>query len=52
MVSSVSWIPKGAAKVMLDAAEPPSNEKIRELIKNGTLKERYILPVPSGLSFF
>ncbi|CAN6918060.1 unnamed protein product [Brassica oleracea] len=39
MVSSVSWIPKGAAKVMLDAAEPPSNEKIRELIKNGTLKE-------------
>ncbi|KAG2241063.1 hypothetical protein Bca52824_090350 [Brassica carinata] len=40
MVSSVSWIPKGAAKVMLDAAEPPSNEKIRELIKNGTLKKR------------
>ncbi|KAL0872522.1 hypothetical protein Bca101_022227 [Brassica carinata] len=40
MVSSVSWIPKGAAKVMLDvAAEPPSMEKIRELIKNGTLKK-------------
>ncbi|KAG2241062.1 hypothetical protein Bca52824_090349 [Brassica carinata] len=34
MISSVSWIPKGAAKVMLDvAAEPPSMEKIRELIK-------------------
>lgn len=42
MVSSVSWIPKGAAKLMLDvAAEPPSKEKIRELIKNGTLKKRY-----------
>ncbi|XP_056849636.1 uncharacterized protein LOC108839583 [Raphanus sativus] len=39
MVSSVSWIPKGAAKVMLDAAEPPSKEKIQELINNGTLKK-------------
>ncbi|KAF8101072.1 hypothetical protein N665_0210s0008 [Sinapis alba] len=37
MVTSVSWIPKGAAKLMLDIAEPPSMDKIKEL--NGTLKK-------------
>ncbi|ESQ53564.1 hypothetical protein EUTSA_v10027098mg [Eutrema salsugineum] len=39
MISAVSWIPKGASKAMLDIAEPPSKERIKELINNGTLKK-------------
>ncbi|KAJ0240784.1 WD40 repeat-containing protein [Hirschfeldia incana] len=39
MITAVSWIPKGASKAMPDAAEPPSDEKMKELIKNGTLMQ-------------
>ncbi|KAL1215648.1 Dynein assembly factor with WD repeat domains 1 [Cardamine amara subsp. amara] len=39
MITSLSWIPKGASKAMPDAAETPSEEQIKELIHNGTLKK-------------
>ncbi|CAH2061101.1 unnamed protein product [Thlaspi arvense] len=34
MITSVSWIPKGASKALPDAAEPPSREEIKEFIQN------------------
>ncbi|KAI4304037.1 hypothetical protein MLD38_039601 [Melastoma candidum] len=35
MISSVSWVPKGASRAVPEVAEPPSKEEIKELLKNG-----------------
>ncbi|GER55302.1 transducin/WD40 repeat-like superfamily protein [Striga asiatica] len=40
MISSISWVPKGVSKTVPTAAEPPSNEKIEELLKSGVLETR------------
>ncbi|KAH0916906.1 hypothetical protein HID58_024566 [Brassica napus] len=40
MRTAISWIPKGASKAMPDDAEPPSKEKINELIENGLLLKK------------
>ncbi|KAI4342717.1 hypothetical protein MLD38_027307 [Melastoma candidum] len=37
MISSVSWVPKGASKAVPEFAEPPSKEEIEELLQNGGL---------------
>ncbi|KAF3571928.1 hypothetical protein F2Q69_00060484 [Brassica cretica] len=37
--ADVSWIPKEVTKANPDDVEPPSKEKIKELIENGTLKK-------------
>nr|VDD55591.1 unnamed protein product [Brassica oleracea] len=39
MITAVSWIPKEVTKAKPDDVEPPSKEKIKELIENGTLKK-------------
>ncbi|CAA0816714.1 Transducin/WD40 repeat-like superfamily protein [Striga hermonthica] len=40
MISSISWVPKGVSRTVPTAAEPPSNEKIEELLKSGVLETR------------
>ncbi|CAN8274565.1 unnamed protein product [Cochlearia groenlandica] len=35
MITSLSWIPKGALKAVPDVAEQPSKEEIKELIESG-----------------
>lgn len=42
MISSISWIPKGAAKAIPEMAvpEPPSAEEIEEMLKSGLLEQR------------
>ncbi|XP_031474643.1 uncharacterized WD repeat-containing protein C17D11.16 [Nymphaea colorata] len=37
MISALSWVPKGVAKAIADAAEPPTKEEIEELLKSGAL---------------
>ncbi|KAL5720194.1 hypothetical protein ACHQM5_012881 [Ranunculus cassubicifolius] len=38
MISSLSWIPKGAAKAVPIEVEPPSQEEIDEILKKTTLQ--------------
>ncbi|XP_010550430.1 PREDICTED: periodic tryptophan protein 1 homolog [Tarenaya hassleriana] len=38
MISSVSWVPKGASKSVPAVAELPSKDEIEELIKNGAFE--------------
>ncbi|GER55355.1 transducin/WD40 repeat-like superfamily protein [Striga asiatica] len=40
MISSISWVPKGVSKSVPSAADPPSNEKIEEILKSGILETR------------
>ncbi|KAL3827940.1 hypothetical protein ACJIZ3_016742 [Penstemon smallii] len=40
MISSVSWVPKGASKSVPSLAEPPSKEEIEEILKSGILERR------------
>ncbi|CAA0815533.1 Transducin/WD40 repeat-like superfamily protein [Striga hermonthica] len=40
MISSISWVPKGVSKSVPSAADPPSNEKIEEILKSGLLETR------------
>ncbi|KAF5463086.1 hypothetical protein F2P56_019029 [Juglans regia] len=35
MISSIAWLPKGAAKPVPSVADPPSKEEIEEMIKSG-----------------
>ncbi|XP_019238437.1 PREDICTED: uncharacterized WD repeat-containing protein C17D11.16-like [Nicotiana attenuata] len=37
MIAAISWVPKGVAKSVPAAAEPPSKEEIEELLKSGLL---------------
>ncbi|XP_009801085.1 uncharacterized protein LOC107797017 [Nicotiana tabacum] len=37
MIAAISWVPKGVAKPVPAAAEPPSKEEIEELLKCGLL---------------
>ncbi|CAH9134818.1 unnamed protein product [Cuscuta epithymum] len=37
MIAAISWIPKGAAKSVPAAAEPPSKEEIEEILKSGII---------------
>lgn len=37
MIAAISWIPKGVAKSVPAAAEPPSKEEIEEILKSGIL---------------
>lgn len=39
MITAVSWIPNEVTKAKPDDVEPPSKEKIKELIESGTLKK-------------
>lgn len=41
MIAAISWIPKGVAKSVPAAAEPPSKEEIEEILKSGILTKRY-----------
>lgn len=38
MISSIAWLPKGAANPVPTVADPPSKEEIEELIKSGALE--------------
>ncbi|GLT53034.1 hypothetical protein SLA2020_263310 [Shorea laevis] len=38
MISSIAWLPKGAAKPVPAVADPPSKEEIEEMIKSGALE--------------
>lgn len=38
MISSISWVPKGASNPVPVVAEPPSKEEIEEIIKSGGLE--------------
>jgi hypothetical protein len=40
MISSLSWLPKGAAKPEPAVADPPSKEEIDEIINSGVLDPR------------
>lgn len=37
MISAISWVPKGAAKIVPVEAEPPTQEEIEEAIKSISL---------------
>ncbi|KAK9090361.1 hypothetical protein Sjap_023538 [Stephania japonica] len=37
MISAISWVPKGASKVVPAEVEPPSKEEIEEMLKNESL---------------
>lgn len=41
MIAAISWVPKGVAKSVPAAAEPPSKEEIEEILKSGILAKRY-----------
>ncbi|OAY84210.1 putative WD repeat-containing protein C17D11.16 [Ananas comosus] len=38
MISAISWIPKGASKIVPLVAEQPSKEEIEEVLKSGVLE--------------
>ncbi|KAI3848889.1 hypothetical protein MKX03_012021 [Papaver bracteatum] len=40
MISAISWVPKGIAKVIPAEVEPPTREEIDEILKSGTLNRR------------
>lgn len=40
MISSIAWLPKGAANPVPTVADPPSKEEIEELIKSGALERK------------
>ncbi|KAI3981601.1 hypothetical protein MKX01_007521 [Papaver californicum] len=40
MISAISWVPKGIAKVITAEVEPPAKEEINEILKSGTLDRR------------
>ncbi|KAL5580304.1 hypothetical protein UlMin_012746 [Ulmus minor] len=39
MISAISWVPKGASKPVLEAAEIPSKEEIEEIVKTAVLEK-------------
>ncbi|RZC80128.1 hypothetical protein C5167_042705 [Papaver somniferum] len=45
MISAISWVPKGIAKVIPAEVDPPTKEEIDEILRSGTLNRR------SGTSF-
>nr|UUJ75346.1 WD40 transcription factor [Juglans regia] len=38
MISSIAWLPRGAANPVPSVADPPSKEEIEEMIKSGALE--------------
>ncbi|KAI3886604.1 hypothetical protein MKW92_003326 [Papaver armeniacum] len=40
MISAISWVPKGIAKVIPAEVQPPTKEEIDEILKSGTLNRR------------
>lgn len=42
MISSISWLPKGAANPVPAVADPPSKEEIDEIVKSAALDKRSI----------
>ncbi|EPS62095.1 hypothetical protein M569_12697, partial [Genlisea aurea] len=38
MISAISWIPKGVAKSVPSAVDPPTNEEIEKILKNGFMQ--------------
>lgn len=42
MISSISWLPKGAANPVPAVADPPSKEEIDEIVKSAAFDKRSI----------
>lgn len=40
MISAISWVPKGIAKVIPAEVDPPTKEEIDEILRSGTLNRR------------
>lgn len=43
MISSIAWLPRGAANPVPSVADPPSKEEIEEMIKSGALEPRSVV---------
>lgn len=49
MITSISWVPKGASKSVPSVADPPSKEQLEELKKTTLLEKRYFF---NGFNLF